>query len=823
MKHTPPQSACACPNNHYRNVSITIPIVKTSEKVCKKSNITFYGHTIGGMSGNADRSLTYQIQLASNRTNQLYKVRLEEEKRQYGNIVKRPILSDSSAALQLNQTIGSLNVYQNGTLYMEAPSLVEEPSIIEVPQSIAWSANFATDLPYHFLTTNRTILSTNETNSNYTIRYFTYGSRNTKLYNRDGVVVKDLSSSWLSYIGESIISFTSNDGNTIKTYHFRNLNNRLDYLNTRNFTNSSITSRIALSKNRVYNVIPCAYLNTALALPPPNGPRMQILDDSDNVIANITADVSGGNTERFDSALLIYSVSGDYITNVSMRTRDLSDNNANNIAIRGINTFSDGSVILCGDFNTQQIVFFNAADVSMGQLTLPVRKIPGTSNNRDIFMAAFDTSGALRYYNYIRSSSPFSGQNEFAGTLTVDTADNVYMVGTYFNQAGGPSTQTLMQFFAKNKSSTVPSSNILYDTSGYNFLGIPNNSCNFSSPTLFVTKYNYNGDFQWFATMASHPNDISGDLPYQIKSTSNGVIVSMLYSGSIGGSSGNLSIYQGKTSAQRGISGEIFCSAPLSNTTLFNNVIVKYNFNGTGAWAKSISGDIFFVSQLLSYHPVNLIVDSSNNIYNICSLQGSPHFPNARLLNLEPGGNFTPVGSTISPSPGSNPYITSLDNAGNLRWNGIINTTGPGVGTYCFNAVTTTKNEIVLLCNVFSDTLLSIYNASGSLINTQVITLPTQGTAYLLVYKISTDGATIKYILSQSTSTTRIRVNNGISIDSNDNIYITGELFNNSLVADQTMNLVNQSGNTVVTITRRGSVSQYEYFTVKIPASFIQE
>ena len=775
------------------------------------------------MSRNADRSLTYRIQLSSNRTKQWYKLQLEEEKRQREDNVQRTILADQSEELPLYERMGGLTVYRDGVLYLQSPALGETMETPEVPQSIWWSVNFSTGTAgLQNISLNRAILSTNETNNDYIVRYFTFGSTNTKLYNRDGTLVKNMSPSWISYLAQTIISFIRKDGTTIKTYNFRNLNNRMDYLNTINFTNASIMPRIATTSNRVYSVLPVGYLNTALVSPPPNGPKLEILDDSNSVIANITTDVSGGNANRFDSALLIYSAAGDYITNVSMRTRDLSDNNANSIAIRGLNTFSDGSVILCGDFNTQQIVFFNAADVSMGQLTLPIRKTAGTNNNRDIFMAAFDTGGALRYYNYIRSTNQNVGQNEIDTAITIDTADNVYIIGSYINSFIPPAGTSLMQFFAKNKSSTSLSSNILYDTSGYTFNGDLNNTCNFSTANLFITKYNYNGDFQWFTPMGTNTTDLSGDVSYDIKTTSNGIILSILYAGTPGSPSGTLLLYQGKTSAQRDTSGVVFRSVPLSNTSLYNNVIMKYNFDGTGSWVKSISGDIHFGNQTANVHPIKIVVDSSNNIYNICSLQGSVQFPNARVLNIGVGSSVTPLGATFFPSSGSNPFITSFDNSGNLLWNGIINTTGPGGSTYCYNALSTSTNSLILLCNSFSNTTFSIYNSSSSLISSQAITLTNTGSPYLLIYKVLSNGSSLEYILSDSTTALNIRVNNGISIDSNDNIYVTGELFSSAPSIGQTMNLRNQSGNIVATITKRDTTT-YEYFTVKIPASFTQE
>jgi hypothetical protein len=517
-----------------------------------------------------------------------------------------------------------------------------------------------------------------------------------------------------------------------------------------------------------------------------------------------------------------------------MRTRDLSDNTINNIAVRAINTFSDESVILSGDFSTQQIVFYNAADVSMGQLTIPVRKTSGVIN-RDIFMAAFNTSGVLRYYNYIRSTNISSAINELNSSIAIDSANNAYLAGTILNA----STPNLIQIFNKNTSSTTPSANIVYDTSGFSFGGDPNNNCNFQTNNVFITKYDYNGDFKWFAPIGNQL-DLSGDVSYQIKATNTGVVISMLYNGTMSSSPAGIrtmSIYDGQTIAQKNTPGNVFRRVDLSGTSLSNNIIIKYAFDGSGSWVKQIQGDVYLGGPITASSITNIgtalpiTIDSSSNIYTVSSYQGSASFPTVSIFditNSTGSRNKISAPTDVEPSSGSNPYIISFLDDGTLRWYAIMKGRGAGSGTFPFNSLTTSTNELLVLCQQQSINDLAIYNSSGA-ISTRTIDISNAGQPHLAVYKIQSNGTipgtTIKYIISrptQITSAFNVRVNNGISVDSSNNVYITAELDSVSPAIGQTLDLINQDGATVATITKRSS-NRYEYFTVKIPASFTQE
>jgi hypothetical protein len=751
--------------------------------------------------------------------------------------VTRPILADPSEERVLYERMGSLAIYRDGVLYLAAPALPivdtsgEIPPIPPTPESIWWVTNFDTSGVTLSIFNNNIILnSTNEINNNYMTRLFSYIEPASYFYNRDGTLLKDLNASTRTanvarYV-DSLLTFTSKDGKSMNLLHFRGGYTGFFNSRTFNFTLASITPRIATTSSRTYS----ALFYNAFSDTPASTP-LQILDISDNIVAQINTDVSGSSSARCDTALIITDENGNYITNASMRTTDLSDNNTgNSIVVRGINTFSDGSVIVAGDFSTQQIVFYNAADVSMEQLTIPVRKTSGAGNNRDIFMAAFNTSGVLRYYNYIRSTSIGTTANEIDSALAIDSNDNAYLVGTFIN----PSSPNLIQIFDKNTSSTTPSSNILYDTSGYKVNNIPNDNCNFASAMCFITKYDYSGNFQWFAPMGTNLSDLSGDVSYHVKTTNTGVVLSTIFNGIV--QPGNaLKLYQGKTIAQRDTSGVIFRNVDLSNTTLGNVLIAKYDSSGNGAWVRQIRGNFFPGSPTLTNisHPIPLVVDNSSNIYSVSSFLGTGSFPTVQLFNiLDPTAVNTQLGGNVGPSSGSNPYIVSLTDSGSLRWYGLMNNESAafsGTGVFCYNSATTTNNELVLLANQFSKNRFDIYNTSGSLIKQTIADISNVAQPHLAIYKIASDGTnpgtTVKYIISrptQVTSTFNMRVNNGLTVDSSNNVYVTGELNSTSPAIGQTMDLINQDGNTVATVTKR-SIHQYEYFTVKIPASFTQE
>lgn len=777
------------------------------------------------MSGNANRSLTDRIRMASNRTNYWYKLQLEEERRVHPDNVTRPILADPSEERVLYERMGSLAIYRDGVLYLSPPALpIVDTSGGPTPppsESIWWVTNFQT-IPlsgFQVNGNNFLINSTNENNTNYMVRLYTYNNQASYFYNRDGTLLKDLNVSTTGGLPESLITFISKDGKSMNLLHMKGAFNGVYNSGTPNFTSASITPRIAVSGNRTYTAL---FYHTRNNISATN--KLQILDISDTLLGQISNDVSGALTTRFDSALIITDQNGNYITNASMRTRDLSDNLANNsIAVRGINTFSDGSVIVAGDFSTQQIVFYNAADVSMGQLTIPVRKTSGANNNRDIFIASFDTNGALRYYNYIRSTNINPGQNEFDSSIAIDSANNAYIVGTFIN-AG----TDLMQFFAKNTSLT-PLTDVVYDTSGFQFATDPTNNCNFSTNMVFLSKYDYSGNFQWFAPMGTNNTDLSGDVSYLTKTTSTGIVLSMLYASATGSPSSTLNIYNGKTVAQRNTPGVIFRFVPLLGTTLYNNIIIKYDFNGNGVWAKQIRGDIFYGSIGNIQTSIPLVVDGSNNIYNVCSIQG-----NASLWDIGSSSN-TQINNNINLGGGSNPYIISLSDSGNLNWYATIIKGSDAPGTYAYWSRVTTNNELLVLFKATGVLALNIYDSMGNSISGNIIIdFGANGPNNLLLLKISADGNTYKYIKSQMPTSpidlrpSSVSVNNGISVDSDNNVYITGEFEVHVTGAPdvpeigQSFNFLNQDDNIVATMTKR-SANRYEYFTVKIPASFTQE
>ena len=799
-------------------------------------------YTIENMSGSADRSLTYRIQLASNRTKQWYKLQLEEEKRQHQDNIQRPILADPSEERPLYERMGSLAVYRDGVLYLNAPELggviavdASSTPIPPTPESIWWVTNFDTSgISLSIVNNNFILNSTNEINNNYMVRLFTYGEPASYFYNRDGTLLKDLNASTrpanLNRFIDSLLTFTNKDGKNMNLLHFKGGYNGFFRLPTFNFTLSSITPRIATTSSRTYTALFYNVFNDTPATTP-----LQILDISDNILAQIQTDVSGTASTRCDSALIITDQNGNYITNASMRTRDLSDNLANNsIIIRSINTFSDESVILAGDFATQQIVFYNAADVSMGQLTIPVRKTSGVIN-RDIFMAAFNTSGVLRYYNYIRSTNISSSINELNSSIAIDSANNAYLAGTISNT----STPNLIQIFNKNTSSTTPSANIVYDTSGFRFGGDPTNNCNFQTNNVFITKYDYNGDFKWFAPIGNQL-DASGDVSYQIRATNTGVVISMLYNSTMSTTPAGIrtmQIYDGQTIAQKNTPGNIFRRVDLSGTSLSNNIIIKYTFDGSGSWVKQVQGDVYLGGPITSPSITNIgtalpiTIDSSSNIYTVSSYQGTASFPTVSIFDIiNSAGNRNKISALtdVLPSSGSNPYIISFLDNGTLRWYAIMKARGAGGGTFPFNSLTTSTNELLVLCQQQSANDITIYNSSGSILS-RSIDISNAGQPHLAVYKIQSDGTTpgttIKYIISrptQITSAFNVRVNNGITVDSSNNVYITAELDSTSPAIGQTLDLINQDGATVATITKR-SAKRYEYFTVKIPASFTQE
>jgi hypothetical protein len=394
--------------------------------------------------------------------------------------------------------------------------------------------------------------------------------------------------------------FLKNDGSLANVYSYKNVyNNIITISSGGTFLSLNVSpSRIAKSLSRIYHGTIYSNNNSLI-----NGSQMIIYDKNNGEVARINNDISGN---RSDTALIYYDENSNYLLNRSLRTSTSSDiGSDNNILIKHLNTFSDNSVIIGGEFNTNEIRIYNESNVQLGLIQSPIVKT--TIRPNDNFFVKFDSAGNLLHYNYLRISNPTL--NSFANCrisyINTDTSDNYYVVGSF-----APQTTGLFQIYDVNSTSTV-----LYDTSGYQAnLNTPSGNNLYNSSTNsahnYIIKYNSSGQFQWFAPTYNNINDGHPDMPYYVGSVGSNILA-VYYCGSSLGPGQLMRIYHGKTATQRDTSGVLYASVDLSNNTqtpTTNQIIVNYDSSGQVQWVKSFEG--FYIAPILSNNISLLGADS---------------------------------------------------------------------------------------------------------------------------------------------------------------------------------------------------------------------
>ena len=140
-------------------------------------------------------------------------------------------------------------------------------------------------------------------------------------------------------------------------------------------------------------------------------------------------------------------------------------------------------------------------------------------------------------------------------------------------------------------------------------------------------------------------------------------------------------------------------------------------------------------------------------------------------------------------------------NGNEVRWSGITST-----------------GEFVALIQYYTQLTLNLYNSSGTLITRRTIPKSSASSlSAILILKINNAGTDIQYI--RSTGIYQFSCNNGLSIDSNNNVYAT--INDPTVLFGTNVNFGNESSTTIASVSRiNSSGTLNELATIKIPASF---
>jgi len=327
-------------------------------------------------------------------------------------------------------------------------------------------------------------------------------------------------------------------------------------------------------------------------------------------------------------------------------------------------------LVLSG-YYTANVTLYNSSGTSFKTFT-------NAADSYDIFIAKYDAAGIGIWATRISSISIDVPVN-----MILDSTNNVYISGYYYNE-----TLTL------------------YNSSGTAFATLPNAA---DRHDIFIAKYNAAGIGIWATRISSTGSD--GVVNLLLDSTNN-VYISGYYTT-------NVTLYNS--------SGTSF--ATLTNAGSEDTFIAKYNAAGIGIWATRISSN---GSDL----PVNLLLDSANNVYISGTYGGNVILYNKTDTTTSSFRTLTNAGS-------NDIFIAKYDAAGIGIWATRISSTNIHVPV---NMILDSTNN-VYISGYYTQANVSMYNSSG----TSFATLTNAGNQDTFIAKY--DGAGIGIWATRISST----------------------------------------------------------------------
>jgi hypothetical protein len=410
----------------------------------------------------------------------------------------------------------------------------------------------------------------------------------------------------------------------------------------------------------------------------------------------------------------------------------------NQDASTSVITDKNGNVIITGWFQSPTITF--------GTTTLI--NADNSGYTRDIFIAKYDASG-----NVLWAKSAGGMDDDKATCVATDKYGNVFMTGSF------------------------RSTNLIFGASTLTKIG---------AEDLFITKYNPLGNIFW----AKNAGEIFSDVHANAVATDvNGNVF-------ITGSFQYTTLTFGSTTLTCNGSLDIF--------------VVKYNPAGTVIWAKSAGGNSFdegssittdtignvyvtgyFESPTIVFGTTNLtnlatysvFITKYNSLGNVVWVESAPgifYNNDANGITTDTFGNVYITGyfqdtamtfGTITlTNPGfQNAFLAKYDSLGNIIWARCAG----GPHTNARGSAVATKSG-----NVF----ITGRNGSDS-ISFGATTLNALGSTGIFIVKYDTAG---NELWAKSAGGASLDMGYGIALDSNENIYITGDLYSPLLTLGST-------------------------------------
>lgn len=342
--------------------------------------------------------------------------------------------------------------------------------------------------------------------------------------------------------------------------------------------------------------------------------------------ATVIANTSAGR----DGFLSKYTASGELLWVKSYEAE-------NNVDVYEVTTDNNNNVYMVGAFENGDFIVDNVTLTSNGQ--------------NDMFVLKYNSNGELLW-----ARSAGSMLYEYAQTITVDAAGNVYVAGIFFS----PSLSFADGITLTNATNGTGHDVFLvkYDNMGNALWARSGNGFDYEEPTkvltdaagnIILTGFFYSPQIT-FGNVTLTNNNVYGDI-FLVKYDSNG---NVLWGKREGGN--NYERPRGLAIANDGsicMSGYFESSTlTLGSTTLINNgsydiFVAKFDSNGNNVWAKAVGG--------IGLESANSLVLNSDNEIIISGLFGSTSITFPGTPTLISNGNF-------------DLFVAKYDFNGNVLW-----------------------------------------------------------------------------------------------------------------------------------------------------------
>jgi hypothetical protein len=402
----------------------------------------------------------------------------------------------------------------------------------------------------------------------------------------------------------------------------------------------------------------------------------------------------------------------------------------------GIITDSLNNIYVTGEYNSNPVIFNSYSTISSGTIVVSSFGTLSTSGSLDAFVAKYNSSGQVLWATNVGGAGSDSGFG-----ITTDSLNNIYVTGQY---------STTSVIF--NSYSTISSGAIIVSSFG--------TLSTSGSSDVFISKYDSVGQVLWATNIGGAGSDNGRGITSD--SLNNSYVTGRYASNPV--------IFNSYSTIS---SGTILVSSfgTLSTSGSFDAFIAKYNSSGQVLWATAIRGNS-------TENVYSISTDSLNNIYVTGEYASNPVIFNS-YSTISSGTILVSSFGTLSTSGSFDAFIAKYNSSGQVLWATNVGGAGSDSG---FGISTDSLNNIYVTGNYASNPV--IFNSystisSGAIVVSSFGTLSTSGLIDAFVAKYNSSG---QVLWATNVGGAGSDSGFGISTDSLNNIYVTGQYSTTSVI-----------------------------------------